>query len=233
MSFAHLHVHTEYSLLDGACRIEPMLDKIKSMGQTSVAITDHGVMYGALKFYKEAKARDINPIIGCEVYVAPRTRFDKVHGIDNERYHLILLCENNTGYKNLIKIVSESWINGFYTKPRVDKELIEKYHEGLICLSGCLFGEISMYLLNGEYNKAKETALWYKNVFGKNNYFFEIQNHGLNEQLKIRSDLIKLSNELNIPLVATNDAHYINKQDSKIQQILICIQTNQIGRAHV
>ena len=228
MSFAHLHVHTEYSLLDGACRIEPMLDKIKSMGQTSVAITDHGVMYGALKFYKEAKARDINPIIGCEVYVAPRTRFDKVHGIDNERYHLILLCENNTGYKNLIKIVSESWIKGFYTKPRVDKELIEKYHEGLICLSGCLFGEISMYLLNGEYNKAKETALWYKNVFGKNNYFFEIQNHGLNEQLKIRSDLIKLSNELNIPLVATNDAHYINKQDSKIQQILICIQTNHI-----
>ena len=143
MSFAHLHVHTEYSLLDGACRIEPMLDKIKAMGQTSVAVTDHGVMYGVLKFYKEAKSRGINPVIGCEVYVAPRTRHDKVHGIDSERYHLILLCENNTGYRNLIKIVSEGWTSGFYVKPRVDRELLEKYHEGIICSSACLAGEVA------------------------------------------------------------------------------------------
>ena len=228
MSFAHLHVHTEYSLLDGACRIEPMLDKIKSMGQTSVAITDHGVMYGALKFYKAAKERGINPIIGCEVYVAPRSRFDKVHGTDNERYHLILLCENNTGYSNLIKLVSESWVNGFYVKPRVDREILEKYHEGIIALSGCLFGEVSQNLLNENYEKAKETALWYSNVFGKGNYFLEIQNHGLEDQIKINPDIVRLSKELNIPLAATNDAHYIDKEDSKIQQVLICIQTNHL-----
>ncbi len=228
MSFAHLHVHSEYSLLDGACRIEPMLDKIKSMGQSSVAITDHGVMYGAIKFYKAAKERGINPIIGCEVYVAPRSRFDKVHGIDSERFHLILLCENNTGYSNLIKIVSEGWINGFYTKPRVDLEVLEKYHEGIIALSGCLFGEVSQNLLRGDYQKAKETALKYRDIFGKDNYFLEIQNHGLEEQLKINSDLVKLSKELNIPLAATNDAHYINKEDNIIQQVLICIQTNHI-----
>ena len=226
MSFAHLHVHSEYSLLDGACRIEPMLDKIKSMGQTSVALTDHGVMYGVVDFYKAAKARGLNPIIGCEVYVAPRSRFDKVHGIDNERYHLILLCKNNTGYKNLIKLVSEGWVNGFYTKPRVDKELLEQHHEGLIALSGCLAGEVARALERNDYEEAKKVAEWYNGVFGDGNYYLEIQNHGLDEQLRINPMLISLSNELNIPLAATNDAHYVDKQDSKIQQVLICIQTN-------
>ena len=226
MSFAHLHVHSEYSLLDGACRIEPMLDKIKSMGQTSVALTDHGVMYGVVDFYKAAKARGMNPIIGCEVYVAPRSRFDKVHGIDNERYHLILLCKNNTGYKNLIKLVSEGWVNGFYTKPRVDKELLEQHHEGLIALSGCLAGEVARALERNDYEEAKKVAEWYNGVFGDGNYYLEIQNHGLDEQLRINPMLISLSKELNIPLAATNDAHYVDKQDSKIQQVLICIQTN-------
>lgn len=226
MSFAHLHVHSEYSLLDGACRIEPMLDKIKSMGQTSVALTDHGVMYGVVDFYKAAKARGLNPIIGCEVYVAPRSRFDKVHGIDNERYHLILLCKNNTGYKNLIKLVSEGWVNGFYTKPRVDKELLEQHHDGLIALSGCLAGEVARALERNDYEEAKKVAECYNGVFGDGNYYLEIQNHGLDEQLRINPMLISLSKELNIPLAATNDAHYVDKQDSKIQQVLICIQTN-------
>ena len=226
MSFTHLHVHSEYSLLDGACRIEPMLDKIKSMGQTSVAITDHGVMYGVIDFYKAAKARGIKPVIGCEVYVAPRTRFDKVHGIDNERYHLVLLCKNNEGYKNLIQLVSEGWVNGFYTKPRIDKELLEKHHEGIVALSGCLAGEISQALLKNDYEEAKKVALWYNDIFGSGNFFLEIQNHGLDEQLRINPDLIRLSKETGIPLVATNDAHYVNKDDAKMQQVLICIQTN-------
>lgn len=226
MSFTHLHVHSEYSLLDGACRIEPMLDKIKSMGQSSVAITDHGVMYGVIDFYKAALKKGIKPVIGCEVYVAPRSRFDKVHGIDSERYHLILLCENNEGYKNLIKLVSEGWVNGFYTKPRVDKDILEKHHDGLIALSGCLAGEVARALQRNDYDEARNVAKWYKETFGENNYYLEIQNHGLDEQLQINPDLIKLSKELNIPLAATNDAHYVDKDDAKMQQVLICIQTN-------
>jgi len=226
MSFVHLHVHSEYSLLDGACRIEPMLDKIKSMGQTSVAITDHGVMYGVIDFYKAALKKGIKPVIGCEVYVAPRTRFDKVHGIDSERYHLILLCKNNEGYKNPIKLVSEGWVNGFYTKPRVDRDILEKYHEGLIALSGCLAGEVARALQHNDYEEAKSVAKWYNDVFGEGNYYLEIQNHGLDEQLQINPDLIRLSKELDIPLAATNDAHYVNKDDAKMQQVLICIQTN-------
>ncbi len=226
MAFTHLHVHSEYSLLDGACRINPMLDKIKSMGQTSVAITDHGVMYGVIDFYKAAKAKGIKPIIGCEVYVAPRSRFDKVHGIDSERYHLVLLCKDNEGYKNLIKLVSEGWVNGFYTKPRVDKDLLKKHNEGLIALSGCLAGEVSRALQRNDYDEAKRVAEWYRDVFGKDNYYLEMQNHGITEQLQINPDLIKLSKELGIPLVATNDAHYVDKQDAKMQQVLICIQTN-------
>ena len=226
MAFVHLHVHSEYSLLDGTCSIEPMLDKIKSMGQTAVAITDHGAMYGALQFYKSAKAKGIKPIIGCEVYVAPRTRFDKVNGIDNDRYHLTLLCKNNTGYQNLIKIVSEGWLSGFYGKPRVDREILEKYSEGILALSGCLSGEISKLFLKGDYEGAKEAAVWYQNIFGKENYYLEIQNHELAEQSKIKEDFLSLSKECNIPLVATNDAHYINKNDDIVQKVLICIQTN-------
>ncbi len=226
MSFTHLHVHSEYSLLDGACRIEPMLDKIKSMGQTSVAITDHGVMYGVIDFYKAALKKGIKPVIGCEVYVAPRSRFDKVHGIDSERYHLVLLCKNNEGYKNLIKLVSEGWVNGFYTKPRVDKDILEKYHEGLIALSGCLAGEVARALQQSDYDEAKRVAQWYSETFGEGNYYLEIQNHGLDDQLRINPELIRLSKELKIPLAATNDAHYVDKSDAKMQQVLICIQTN-------
>ena len=225
--FTHLHLHTEYSLLDGACRINKLMDRAVELGQTSIAITDHGVMYGAVDFYKKAKAKGIKPIIGCEVYVASRTRFDKVHALDSERYHLVLLCKNNKGYENLTAMVSEAWINGFYTKPRVDKELLEKYNEGLIALSGCLAGEIPKALMRGDYEQAKETALWYKNTFGEGNFYLEIQNHGLKEQLAIEPLMIKLSEETKIPLVATNDAHYIYKEDSKIQKVLICIQTNK------
>ncbi|MDR1629106.1 MAG: DNA polymerase III subunit alpha [Oscillospiraceae bacterium] len=224
--FTHLHLHTEYSLLDGASRIGPLMKRIKALGQKSVAITDHGVMYGVIDFYKAAKDEGLNPIIGCEVYVAARSRHDKVHGFDNQRAHLVLLCENNTGYKNLMKMVSLAWTEGFYTKPRVDRELLEKYHEGLICSSACLAGEIPQALLNGDYEKAKETALWYDSVFGHGNYFLEIQNHGLPEQLQTNPDIIRLSRELDIPLICTNDSHYLTKEDAKIQKILICIQTN-------
>ena len=223
--FTHLHIHTEYSLLDGACRIKPLIKRVKELGMTSIAMTDHGVMYGAVDFYKACKDEGINGIIGCEVYVAPRTRFDKVHGIDSERYHLVLLCENQTGYQNLIKMVSAAWVDGFYTKPRVDKELLEKYHEGLICLSACLAGEIPQAILHNDYEKAKETALWYKNLFGEGNYFIELQDHNLPEQKQSNPFLIKLARELDIPMVVTNDAHYINKEDAETQKILLCIAT--------
>ena len=207
MSFAQLHVHTEYSLLDGACRIKPLLEKVRESGQCACAITDHGVMYGVIDFYKTALDMGIKPVIGCEVYVAPRSRFDKVHGIDSERYHLILLCENNEGYRNLTRIVSESWVNGFYTKPRVDIELLEKYHTGLIALSGCLFGEVSLHLQRNEYDEAKALALKYNNIFGAGNYYLEIQNHGLREQALVNPLFKRLSEETGIPLVATNDCH--------------------------
>ena len=224
--FTHLHVHTEYSLLDGACKIGALLDKAKELGQTSLAITDHGVMYGAIEFYKAAKERGIKPIIGCECYVAPRSRKDKVHALDYERYHLILLCKNEIGYQNLIAMVSESWINGFYVKPRIDRELLEKHHEGLIALSGCMFGEVPRLILRGDYEGAKNAALWYKELFGDGNYYLEIQNHFLSEQQEYVPQLIRLSEETGIPLAATNDVHYINKEDSYIQRVLICIQTN-------
>ena len=223
--FTHLHVHTEYSLLDGACRIKPLVARAKELGMTSLAMTDHGAMYGAVDFYLACKKEGIHPVIGCEVYVAQRTRFDKVHGLDSERYHLILLCENQQGYQNLIKIVSAAWTEGFYTKPRIDHELLEKHHEGLICLSACLAGEIPQALLKDDYEKAKETALWYKNLFGSDNYFLEIQDHGLAEQKRTNPYIIKLARELGIGLVATNDAHYIKKEDAEVQKILVCIAT--------
>ena len=226
--FVNLHVHTEYSLLDGACRIKELISKVKDMGQTAVAITDHGNMYGAVDFWNEAKKQGIKPIIGCEVYVAPRTRFDKEPKIDAHPYHLILLCENNKGYSNLVKLVSLASIEGFYNRPRVDVELLRKYHEGLICLSACLAGEIPRKLNNGDYNGAKETALIYREIFGKDNYFIEIQNHGIADELKILPLLYRLSAELDIPLAATNDCHYISKNDAEMQKILICIQTGKI-----
>lgn len=225
-NFTHLHLHTEYSLLDGACRIKKLIKKVKELGQTSVAITDHGVMCGAIDFYREAKKNGIKPIIGCEVYVAPRSRFDKTFGIDNKYYHLVLLCKNETGYKNLIKLVSKSFIDGFYFKPRIDRQLLEEYHEGLIALSACLGGEIPQLLLADEYNKALEASKFYKDLFGKENYYIEIQNHSIPEQIKILPKLKSIANELDLGLVATNDCHYINKSDSKMQKVLICIQTN-------
>ncbi len=228
MSFTHLHLHTEYSLLDGACRINSLIDRVKELGQTSVAVTDHGVMYGVVDFYKAAKEKGIKPIIGCECYVAPRTRHDKVHGLDSQRYHLVLLCKNNVGYQNLIAMVSKSWTEGFYTKPRIDRELIEKHSEGLIALSGCLAGEIPQALMRGDYDGAKAVALYYQSIFGVGNYYIEIQNHGLREQMEIIPDLIRLSEDTGIPLVATNDAHYLKKEDASIQQVLICIQTNHV-----
>ncbi len=227
MSFVHLHLHTEYSLLDGACRIKELPAYVKSLGQNSVAITDHGVMYGVIDFYNACKNEGIRPIIGCEVYVAPRSRFDKMHGPDSEYYHMILLCENNVGYQNLIKLVSAAFTEGFYKKPRVDDELLEKYHDGLICLSACLAGELPRRILRGDYSGAKERALYYRNLFGENNFFIEIQNHGIKEQLDSNPALVRIAREIGTPLVATNDCHYIKKEDSAAQNILICIQTNR------
>ena len=224
--FTHLHVHTEYSLLDGACRIDRMFDQLKAMGQTACAITDHGVMYGCVAFFDAAKAAGIKPIIGCEVYVATRTRFDKVNRIDGNN-HLILLCKNETGYKNLIKMVSAGFTEGFYSKPRIDKELLEKYHDGLICLSACLAGEIPRAILAGDYDRAKQTALWYRDLFGEGNYYIELQDHGLEEDQAVLPQLIRLARETGIPMVATNDAHYITKEDAKMQSILLCIQTGK------
>ncbi len=224
--FVHLHLHSEYSLLDGACRIKDIVACAKSSGQSAVAITDHGVMYGAVEFYNEAKKQGIKPIIGCEVYVARRTRNDKEYQYDSSPYHLILLCENNTGYKNLIRLVSESFISGFYSKPRVDTELLEKYHEGLICLSACLAGEVAFNLMQKNYKAAKSTAEKYRDIFGKENYYIEIQNHNIPEQKNILPGLYRLSAETGIPLVATNDVHYVSRRDSQIQKVLLCIQTN-------
>ena len=227
MAFVHLHVHSEYSLLDGACRIKGLCSRAKELGQTAVAVTDHGVMYGAVDFYKEALKQGIRPIIGCEVYVAPRGRKDKEHAFDREYNHLVLLCENNEGYKNLTKLVSAAHLEGFYVKPRVDRELLEKYHGGLIALSACLAGEVPRALTAGDYEKAKATAQWYKEVFGADNYFLELQDHGIAEQKQINPQILKLSKELDIPVVCTNDAHYLAKEDADTQRVLLCIQTGR------
>ena len=224
--FVHLHLHTEYSLLDGACRIKPLIEAAQRQGQTAVAVTDHGVMYGAVDFYRAAKKCGIKPIIGCEVYVAKRTRFDKIHELDGENRHLVLLCENNEGYQNLIEMVSKAWTEGFYSKPRVDFELLERYGGGLIALSACLAGEIPRDILSGDYAAAKEAALRYDRIFGHGNFYLELQDHGIREQKLVNAQLQKLSGELDIPLVATNDCHYINREDSRMHHILLCIQTN-------
>ena len=224
--FVHLHVHSEYSLLDGANRIKDLPKRAKELGMNAIAITDHGVMYGVVDFYKECKKNGIKPIIGCEVYVAPRSRFDKEPNIDNNYSHLILLAKNNVGYKNLIKIVSIGFIDGFYYKPRVDLETLEKYSEGIICLSACLAGSINKAILNGNIEKAKEIAKWHNNVF-KDGYYLELQYNGLREQAIVNQKLIQISKELNIPLVATNDAHYLKKEDAYNHEVLLCIQTGK------
>ena len=225
--FTHLHVHSEYSLLDGACRIKSLIKAAKRLGQESIALTDHGVMYGAVEFYKEAKKEGIKPIIGCEVYVAKRSRFDKTREFDSEIYHLVLLCENNIGYQNLCKIVSSSFIDGFYSKPRVDMSLLQEHSEGLIALSACLAGEIPRALLRNDYEEAKKIATRYNNIFGDGNFFIELQDHGIREQKLINPSLIKLAKELGLPLVVTNDCHYVSREDSDMHEILLCIQTNR------
>ncbi len=227
MSFVHLHTHTAYSLLDGEGTIKKILDRAKEAGQTAMAITDHGNMYGVIDFYEYAKKIGIKPILGCEVYVAARTRFDKVHELDSKNYHLILLAKNETGYKNLMKIVSSGWVEGFYYKPRVDIEILAKYSEGLIALSGCMFGVISRHFLNSNPEEAKRTAEKYIEIFGKKNFFIEIQDHGLYDQKKLNSQLIALAGELGLGLVATNDIHYVTKDDAVYQDILMCIQTGK------
>ena len=226
MAFVHLHLHSEYSLLDGACKLKNIVKTAKENGQSAVAVTDHGNMYGAVDFYKLAKSEGVKPIIGCEVYVAKRGRLDKTAQLDRENRHLVLLCKNNKGYQNLIKLVSLAWTEGFYNKPRVDEQLLEKYSEGLICLSACLAGLLPRLILNGEYENAKNKALYYQSIYGKGNYYIELQDHGIAEQAIVNEQLIKISNETGIPLVATNDCHYLKKEDNKMHKILLCIQTN-------
>ena len=227
MSFAHLHVHTEYSLLDGACRIRDMMEHVKSIGQNAIAITDHGVMYGCIDFYKAAKAAGVKPIIGCEVYVARRTMEDRVHGIDNDPYHLVLLCENRKGYENLCYMVSQAFTDGFYGKPRVDLDLLEKYHEGLIALSACLAGAIPQYLMQEDYNSAVKYAKKLSEIFGEDHFYLELQDHGIPEQTTVNQGVMRIARELHLPLVITNDAHYIRKQDATMQDVLLCIQTGK------
>ncbi len=227
MSFVHLHVHTEYSLLDGGCRIGGMMDRVKELGQSAIAITDHGVMYGCIDFYKAAKEAGVKPIIGCEVYVARRKMSDRVHGIDNDPYHLVLLCENRTGYENLCYIVSQAFTEGFYGKPRVDIGLLRERHEGLIALSACLAGAIPQYLLEDDYAAAKEYALTMSDIFGKDRFYLELQDHGIEEQRPVNQGVMRLSRETGLPLVVTNDAHYLRKEDATMQDVLLCIQTGK------
>ena len=224
MSFVHLHVHSEYSLLDGACRISSMMDRVKELGQTAIALTDHGVMYGCIDFYKAAKAAGIKPIIGCEVYVARRGMEDKVHGIDNKRYHLVLLCENRKGYENLCMLVSEAHSRGFYGKPRVDLQLLEQYHEGLIALSACLAGGVSQRLMDEDYEGAKEYALKMADIFGQDHFYLEMQDHGIDKQRFVNQGLMRMARETGLPLVVTNDAHYLRKEDAQMQDVLMCVQ---------
>ena len=228
MAFAHLHVHTEYSLLDGSNKIKEYVEKIKALGMTAGAITDHGVMYGVIDFYKAAREAGINPVLGCEVYVAPGSRLDRemVHGEDRY-YHLVLLAENNTGYSNLMKIVSKGFVEGYYYKPRVDMEVLKKYHEGIIALSACLAGEVQRNLVRGMYEEAKEVAYRYERCFGKGNFFLELQDHGIPEQKLVNQQLLRMSQETGIELVATNDVHYTNAEDAEPHDILLCLQTGK------
>lgn len=225
--FVHLHSHTSYSLLDGAAKIHEVVKRAKELNMPALAITDHGTMYGVVEFFKACKDEGIKPIIGCEVYVATRNRFDKEQGRDEKPYHLILLVKNQKGYKNLCKLVSLASIEGFYYKPRIDRELLEKYHEGLIALSACLGGEVPRHLMKDDYDKALEVALWYNKVFGKGNYYLEVQYHGIREQLIVNQGLRRLAEETGIELVATNDNHYVKREDANIQDVMVCIQTGK------
>ncbi len=227
MSFAHLHLHTEYSLLDGACRIDGLMERVKELGQTAVAITDHGVMYGCIDFYKAARAAGVKPIIGCEVYVSRRRMSDRVHGLDNDPYHLVLLCKDRTGYENLCYLVSEAFTHGFYGKPRVDLELLADHHQGLIALSACLAGAIPQYLMNEDYDAARDYARKLSEIFGPDNFYLELQDHGIAEQRPVNQMVQRLARETGLPLVVTNDAHYLRREDAKMQDVLLCIQTGK------
>lgn len=224
--FVHLHVHSEFSLLDGANRIKDLPVRAKELGMDAIAVTDHGSMFGTIDFYKECKKNGVKPIIGCEVYVAPRTRFDKESGIDNKYNHLILLAKNNNGYKNLSKMVSLGFVDGYYYKPRIDKELLEKYHEDLICCSACIAGEVPQAILHDDIDKAEEKAMWFKNLFG-DDYYIEVQANSYPEQIMVNQKLIALAKKLDIPLVATNDAHYLKKEDYYSHEVLLCVQTGK------
>lgn len=226
--FAHLHLHSEYSLLDGACRVADIPRRAKEMGQDAVAITDHGVMYGVVEFYRACVKEGVKPIIGCEVYVAKRSRFDKVHDLDSSSYHLVLLCENETGYRNLIHMVSLAFTEGFYSKPRVDMDLLRQHHEGLIALSACLAGYIPRHIVSGEYEEAEKYAREMRGIFGEDHFYLEIQDHGLEEQKTVNRAILDISEKTGIPLVATNDVHYLRRGDAESQAILMCIQTNNV-----
>ena len=227
MSFVHLHVHTEYSLLDGACRISGVMDRVKELGQTAVAITDHGVMYGCIDFYKAAKAAGVKPIIGCEVYVTRRTIADRIHGVDNDPYHLVLLCKDRKGYENLCLLVSEAFMYGFYGKPRVDLAMLRKYHEGLIASSACLAGSIPQRLMEEDYDAAKANALELAEIFGEDNFYLELQDHGIPEQRAVNQGITRIARETGLPLIVTNDAHYLRREDATMQDVLLCIQTGK------
>ena len=227
MSFVHLHVHTEYSLLDGACRISGIMDRVKELGQNAVAITDHGVMYGCIDFYKAAKAAGVKPIIGCEVYLTRRTIADRIHGVDNDPYHLVLLCKDRKGYENLCLLVSEAFMYGFYGKPRVDLDMLRKYHEGLIATSACLAGSIPQRLLEEDYEAAKANALELAEIFGQEDFYLELQDHGLEEQRAVNQGICRIARETGLPLIVTNDAHYLRREDAKMQDVLLCIQTGK------
>ena len=227
MSFAHLHLHTEYSLLDGACRIDGLMDRVKELGQTAVAITDHGVMYGCIDFYKAAKAAGIKPIIGCEVYVAPRNMSDRIHGIDNDPYHLVLLCKDREGYENLCYLVSQAFVEGFYGKPRVDLKLLRERHQGLIATSACLAGAIPQRLLQEDYDAALKYALEMADIFGPDHFYLELQDHGIPEQTPVNQGIQRIARETGLPMVVTNDAHYLRKEDARMQDVLLCVQTGR------
>ena len=229
MNFTHLHVHTEYSLLDGSNKINEYVARVKELGMNSAAITDHGVMFGCIDFYRAAKAAGIKPILGCEVYVAPGSRFDREIGQAEDRYyHLVLLAENNHGYENLMKIVSKAFVDGFYYKPRVDMDLLQEYHEGIIALSACLAGEVAKNITRGMYEEAKSAALRYEKIFGKGNFFLELQDHGIPQQQRVNQQLLRMSQETGIALVATNDVHYTYDTDAEAHDILLCVQTRKL-----
>ena len=227
MGFVHLHVHSEYSLLDGACRIDRMMDRVKELGQNAIALTDHGVMYGCIDFYKTAKAAGIKPIIGCEVYVTRRSISDRVHGLDNDPYHLVLLCKDRQGYENLCKLVSEAFIHGFYGKPRVDTQLLRQYSEGLIALSACLAGGVAQFLMENQYEHARDYALTMADIFGPDNFYLELQDHSIPEQIAVNQGICRIARETGLPLVVTNDAHYLRKEDATMQDVLLCVQTGK------